>query len=125
MNGVAGGMRLDVRRGPNWLFIRVQPDSAFDRCTKNLHDAIWDVIERHFVYRVVLELDTIETLPDDVIAQLVVLQERLAQRGGALRLCGLAPTAEESLHEYEVDKALPNHSSWERAVLVGELARHP
>ena len=38
-------------------------------------------------------------MPSGMMGQLVLLQERLAQCGGALRICGLSPECEETLHE--------------------------
>jgi hypothetical protein len=49
----------------------------------------------------------------------VTLQSRLAQCGGALRICGLSPECEETLHDCELDSALPNHASREAAVMGG------
>jgi anti-anti-sigma regulatory factor len=54
-----------------------------------------------------------------MMGQFVTLQSRLAQCGGALRICGLSPECEETLHDCELDSALPNHASREAAVMGG------
>ena len=66
-----------------------------------------------------LELDNLEELPSDMMSQLVMLQERLAQCGGALRICGLSPECEETLSNCQMDTALQNHPSREAAVMGG------
>ena len=80
-------------------------------------DKLWSISSRHFIYRLVLELDDLEELPSGMMSQLVLLQERLAQCGGALRICGLSPECEESLHSCQLDSALPNHATREEAVM--------
>ena len=85
-------------------------------------DKLWSISSRHFIYRLVLELEDLEELPSGMMGQLVMLQERLAQCGGALRICGLSPECEETLHSCHLDSALPNHASREAAVM-GERVR--
>ena len=70
-----------------------------------------------------LELDELESMPSDLMGQLVLLQERLAQCDGALRICGLSPECEETLHDCQMDTALPNHPTRAEAVMgSGEYA---
>jgi anti-anti-sigma regulatory factor len=70
-----------------------------------------------------LELDE---LPSGMMGQLILLQERLSQCGGALRICGLSPECEESLQSFHLNSALPNHASREEAVMgSGEYAVAP
>jgi anti-anti-sigma regulatory factor len=66
-----------------------------------------------------LELDNLEELPSDMMGQLVMLQERLSQCGGALRICGLSAECEETLNNCQMDTALQNHTSREAAVMGG------
>ena len=77
-------------------------------------DKLWSISSRHFIYRLVLELEELEELPSGMMGQLVLLQERLAQCGGALRICGLSPECEETLHSCHLDSALPNHATRDR-----------
>jgi anti-anti-sigma regulatory factor len=84
---------------------------------------LWSISSRHFIYRLVLELDELDELRSGLMGQLVVLQDRLAQCGGALRICGLSPGCEETLHSCNLDSALPNHASRTEAVMgSGEYA---
>jgi anti-anti-sigma regulatory factor len=83
---------------------------------------LWSISSRHFIYRLVLELEELEELQSGLMGQLVLLQERLAQCGGALRICGLSPECEETLHNYHLDTALPNHATRTEAVMGSEFA---
>ena len=93
-----------VDRGPDWLFVRLRPDA------KNLDDLaarLWTLLDKHFIYRLVLEMDEVELLPSHMMGQLVMLQKRVLQHEGALRLCGLSPQCAEALHLCRLDRALP------------------
>jgi len=114
---VVDGLELNVDRGPNWLFVKLRSKDQPINETSAIAEKLWSISSRHFIYRLVLELDDLEKLPSGVMAQLVILQERLSQCGGALRICGLSPECEESLHSCELDSALPNHASREEAVM--------
>ena len=43
-----------VDRGPDWLFVRLHDDS---QPSDNLADRLWQLMEKHFVYRLVLEME--------------------------------------------------------------------
>ena len=83
-----------VDRGPNWLFVRV-PADGFSRAGKekssslSLADQMWKLCSRHFVYRMVLELQDVTEIDDRAADELLRLQKMLAKHDGALRLCGL------------------------------------
>jgi anti-anti-sigma regulatory factor len=120
---VVDGLELDVDRGPNWLFVKLRSPVAPLVEVPQFADKLWSIASRHFIYRLVLELEELETLPSGMMGQLIVLQERLAQCSGALRICGLSPECEETLHESQLDTALPNHLTREEAVMgSGEYA---
>jgi hypothetical protein len=57
---------------------------------------------------------------------LTELQSRLAECGGALRICGLSPECEETLHAGQFETTLTNHPSRADAVMgSGEYAVLP
>jgi anti-anti-sigma regulatory factor len=114
---VVDGLELNVDRGPNWLFVKLRPKSESLSAMPQIADKLWSISSRHFIYRLVLELDNLEELPSGMMGQLVLLQERLAQCGGALRICGLSPECEETLQSCHLESALPNHASREEAVM--------
>jgi anti-anti-sigma regulatory factor len=113
------GLELNVDRGPNWLFVKLRARETAPAEVPQFAEKLWSISSRHFVYRLVLELENLEELPSDMMGQLVMLQERLAQCGGALRICGLSPECEETLNNCHIDSALQNHPSRESAVMGG------
>ena len=106
MVSVAGGIRH--------VLIAKKPTTA---AAPNMADELWSISNNHFIYRLVLELDELDTLPPGIMGQLVMLQERLASQGGSLRVCGLSPECEAKLHACHLDESFPNHISREDAVL--------
>ena len=114
---VVDGLELNVDRGPNWLFVKLRSKNDAPSEVPQIADKLWSISSRHFIYRLVLELDDLEELPSGMMSQLVLLQQRLAQCGGALRICGLSPECEESLQSCHLDSALPNHATREEAVM--------
>ena len=123
---VVDGLELNVDRGPNWLFVKLRAKDKKPVEVPQIADKLWSISSRHFIYRLVLELEELQELQSGLLGQLVLLQERLAQCGGALRICGLSPECEETLSSCHLDSALPNHASREQAVMgSGEYAVVP
>ena len=123
---IVDGLKLNVDRGPNWLFVRLRTKRRPDVEVPQFAEKLWSIASRHFIYRLVLELDELDEMPNGMMGQLVLLQERLAQCDGALRICGLSPECEESLQSFHMTSALPNHASREEAVMgSGEYAVAP
>lgn len=117
------GLQMRVDRGPNWLFVKLRPnDESVDEIPPKVADELWSISSRHFIYRLVLEMEEFDSLPRGLLGQLVMLQERLAQCGGALRICGLSPECAEAFHQCHLDSALPNHASRVEAVLGSDTA---
>ena len=114
------GLELNVDRGPNWLFVKLRKREAPQGDVPQFAEKLWSISSRHFIYRLVLELEDLEELPSGMMGQLVMLQERLSQCGGALRICGLSPECEETLNNCHIDSALQNHPSREAAVMGSE-----
>jgi hypothetical protein len=104
---------VTVERGPDWLFVRVHPGS-FE--PEHVGEKLWAVADCHFIYRLVIEMEEVDILPSWLMGQLVVLQKRLLQRGGALRLCRLKDQCAQSLHFCRLDQALPTYDCREDAV---------
>jgi anti-anti-sigma factor len=115
---MAGNLRerweVDIDRGPDWLFVRLHPGKA---SPDDLAERVWSAADRHFVYRLVLEMDDVEFLPSPLMGQLVMLQKRAIQHAGALRLSGLSDDCADALHMCRLDRALPNFPSREEAVV--------
>jgi anti-anti-sigma regulatory factor len=114
---IVDGLQFNVERGPNWLFVKLRTKQRPLVEVPQFAEKLWSIASRHFIYRLVLELDELEKLPSGMMAQLVLLQERLAQCGGALRICGLSPECEEALQSFHLDSALYNSATREQAVM--------
>lgn len=113
---------VDVDRGPDWLFVRLHPGDGEPR---EIADELWTLANRHFTYRLVLEMDDIDFLPSVLMGQLVMLQKRVLQHEGALRICGLSPDCQQALHICRLDHTLPTFVDREDAVLGGSFFAHP
>lgn len=120
MEAICNDWDVDVDRGPDWLFVKLKPGS---QDPGDMAERLWSLANRHFVYRLVLEMDRVEQIPSRLMGQLVMLQKRVLQRDGALRLCGLSPECEQALHFCRLDKALPNYECREDAVHGARTAR--
>ncbi|MEM9352786.1 MAG: STAS domain-containing protein [Planctomycetota bacterium] len=113
------GRRWRIDRGPDWLFVRID---ASEETIDGLADRLWSLLDQHFIYRLVLEMDEVDFLPSRMMGQLIMLQKRVMQHDGALRLCGVSPGCAEALHICRLDRALPSYRSRVDAVqghLVG------
>jgi hypothetical protein len=115
---IVDGLELSVDRGPNWLFVKLRPKDAKRKSVPHLAEKLWSIASRHFIYRLVLELDELDELPESWTDEFVELQSRLAECGGALRICGMSPECEEALLNAQADTTtLTNHASRVAAVL--------
>jgi hypothetical protein len=93
------GFKLNVDRGPNWLFIQLKPKRNFAQDIPHIADELWSIAARHFTYRMVLELDEVRQMPAELVDQLTILQERLAHCDGSLRISGLSPECAQPLRD--------------------------
>jgi len=116
------GFKLSVDRGPNWLFVKLRPKRRFAEDVSQIADELWSIASRHFIYRVVLELEELDEMPAELTEQLVILQERLMQCGGSLRICGLPADCVAALSDSHLDVALPNFATRQDAVLGDDAA---
>jgi anti-anti-sigma factor len=116
MLAVAPGCELEVERGPDWLLVRVAGLDPADPVPP-MAEQVWDALQQHFTYRLVLELDQISLLTSTLIAQLLQLYRRIEQHGGVMRLCGLSPHNREVLRTCRVSDHLTPYQSRQEAVM--------
>ena len=107
---------VSVDRGPDWLFIRLEPASGTPVDYAGMAEQVWQVVQQHFVYRVVLEMQGVTVCPSSLIGQLVLLHKRLHTQGGVLRLCGLSPNQEQAIQCSRLDARFPAYPNREQAV---------
>jgi anti-anti-sigma factor len=125
MLATAPGCELDVDRGPDWLLVRVRNLGSDAVDPPRLADQLWSLLQQHFTYRLVLELDQLLVLNSHLIGQLIDLYKRIRQHEGVLRLCGLSPYNRRVLHTCCLEDRLPAYESRVDAVTGGFDPRLP
>ena len=114
---LAGEWDLEVERGPDWLFVTVHPGDHLDFESPEMADQLWEVLNKHFTYRVVLDMDEVELMTSQLIGQLIMLLKRVLQHEGALRICHLRPACQDALRLSRLESVLPNYDTRAEAVL--------
>jgi anti-anti-sigma factor len=107
---------LDVERGPDWLLVRVRSVDQDEPETPPLAEQLWALLEQHFTYRLVLEMDEVRLLNSHLIGQLIRLCRRIEEHDGVLRLCGLSPYNCQVLHTCRLDRQLLPYQDRREAV---------
>lgn len=92
---------LEAERGPEWLIIRVHAPVREIHSGGNLAEEICHIMQQSFTKRVVIELRDLARLSQPFLNELALLQEKIAEQGGMLRLCGLSERNQEELSEYD------------------------
>jgi anti-anti-sigma factor len=111
------GWELEVERGPDWLYVRPGNGPSADADFPSLADEIWSILERHFVYRLVLRLDRVDTLDRDLLRDLVLLYRRIRRHGGMMRLCGMSAEQRKMLDESGLMSRFPAYRDLQEAVM--------
>jgi hypothetical protein len=70
------GLEFNVDRGPNWLFVKLKTREAAESAVPQIADKLWSISSRHFIYRVVLELDDLDQMPSGMMGQLITLRAK-------------------------------------------------
>lgn len=119
----AAGLLRDVERGPDWLLVKLAgpADGAAD--WSSVADSLSSLSNQHFTYRLVLDCDEIGLLDSALMGQLLLLERRMRQQGGLLRLCGLSEASQQALHQCRLDGRLPHFATRTQAIL-GHRERH-
>jgi len=125
MLAVAPGCELEVERGPGWLLVRIANLDLAELDTPTLAERVWSVLQQHFTYRLVLELDQIHLLTSRLIAQLVQLHRRIEEHGGVMRLCGLSAHNRKVLQTCRLDDRFMPYQDRQEAVMGCERPCRP
>ncbi len=125
MLAIAPGWELEVDRGPDWLLVRVRCPDCFQSDPPPLAEVLWELLERHFTYRLVLELDELHVLSSSLIGQLVRLYKMIREHDGVMRICGLSAYNCQVLRTCHLeDRLVPFHDRHE-AVMGSHNPRRP
>lgn len=117
MSATATGWELEVQRGPGWLLVKARNCDQDAWAAPPLADQVWSLLERHFVYRLVLELDELKLLDSHLIWQLLLLHRRIRDHNGVMRLCGLSALNQRVLQVCGLIDRFPPYSNLEEAVM--------
>ena len=91
MLATAAGYEFDVDRGPDWLWVRIRSVETGSLPAASLAEQLKELVEKHFIYRIVLELHRVPELSSQLIGELVELDRHIQKHDGVLRVCGLSP----------------------------------
>ena len=72
----------------------------------NLADRLWSLLDQHFVYRLVLEMDYVDFFPSQLMGQLVMLHKRVLKRGGLTAFIGTITGMSECLAHLSLGSGL-------------------
>lgn len=126
MQQLESGWIIETERGPGCLFVALHGPPELQAQESHLADELCDLLDRHFTNRLVLELDDLTVLKSNIIGQLVVINKRLNEIGGMLRLCGLTEACREVLRSVRLDTCLAQYRDREEAVMgSGFRPLHP
>jgi anti-anti-sigma factor len=117
MLATANEWEMDVERGPGWLLMKLHDPGCPIEELPSLAEHIWSILDQHFTYRLVLELDDIPLLNSRLIGQLIELYRRIRDHDGVLRLCGLSAYNRQVLRTCRLDERLPAFEDRREAVL--------
>lgn len=111
----------DVERGPGWLLIKLgaPADAASEEAQPDwsaLAESLWLLMGQHFTYRLVLECNQIALLDSTLIGQLLLLERRIRNQGGVVRLCGLSEVNQRALRQCRLESRLPHFANRNEAV---------
>jgi len=115
---------FEVDRGPNCLLVKIKglDDSA---ATPPLARKLWSLLEQHFTYRLVLEMDEVDLLDSHLIGQLLALGKRIEDRDGILRLCGLSEHNRQVLETCHLSSRFLSYRDREDAIMGPRRPDHP
>ena len=125
MLAIAAGYEFDVDRGPDWLWIRIRSVDAGSSPVASLAEQLVELVEKHFIYRVVLELHRVPELSSALIGELVQLDRHILKHGGVLRVCGLSPEGRAMLEMCGLDDLCLAYKTREEAILGSCAPRVP
>jgi len=117
MLAVAAGYEFDVDRGPDWLWIRIRSLETGSLPAASLAEQLKKLVDKHFIYRIVLELHRVPELSSQLIGELVQLSRYIQKHDGVLRVCGLSPEGRAMLEICDLDDICLAYENREEAIL--------
>ncbi len=125
MPAIVPGCQCDVDRGPDWLLVKLHVPGVLPEESPSLAEGLWELLQRHLTYRLVLELDDVELLNSYLIGQLLRLSGMIGRHDGVLRLCGLSSSNRQVLQTSRLDARLLSYDDRHEAVMAGRSPLQP
>ncbi len=125
MLATAAGYEFDVDRGPDWLWIRIRSVETGSLPAASLAEQLKELVENHFIYRIVLELHRLPELSSQLIGELVELDRYIQTHEGVLRVCGLSPEGRAMLEMCGLDDLCLAYKTREEAIVGSCSPRLP
>ena len=107
MPHLAHSWRFRLDRGPNWLFVRLQPDGSNGCDETELAQRVAELMDQHFTDRLVLEMYDVDLPTSLLLGQIVKLHKQVHARGGLMRMCGASPFTRDVLTISRLDTRIP------------------
>lgn len=114
---LGSGWAVEIERGPDWLFISLQGVNPFDAAGIDLAAEVWQLFDREFVNRLVLEMDNVHVLRSELVGALVRLHSRITSHGGIMRISGLSDDNFAVLRNSRLHDRFPQYRDRYEAVL--------
>ena len=95
------------------------------RTLRSLAEQLAELVEKHFIYRIVLDLHRIPELSSQLIGELVQLDRYILKHDGVLRICGLSPEGRAMLEVCGLDDLCLAYETREEAILGSCAPRKP
>jgi len=109
------GYELDVVRGPGSLSVKVNKLRHDPENRPALGHDLWALMEQHFIYRMLLDLERVEVVDDYLVDELLHLSRSIHQHDGTLHICGLSERNQRILREGFHEEAVSCYQSSEEA----------
>ncbi len=111
----------EISRGPDWLFVRLKPGTTAQPSACQLADRVSQLLKKHFLNRVVIELDQLPQVDEPLICELKRLSDWVAERDGMLRLSGAPGESRIDMQTELRGHHLPCYANRRHAVTTREL----
>ena len=113
---VASGWSVRVDRGPDWLFVHLQCDDALASEPTELAENLWELLKCHRGNRMVIDLGGVDHVTSALLGELVLLNKRVHQVEGLLRLCDVNEDGQASMRAARLDRIFPCYADCDAAV---------
>ena len=125
MLATTAGCEFDVERGPDSLWIRIRGIEPGSAHPSEIAEELLELADKHFIYRIVLDLHHVAKLEEDLIGHLEKVQQHVQGHDGFLRLCGLSAGNRKALQRFGLDDLCLAYDTREEAMFGGSDPRLP